>query len=141
MVISYKKLIVSFLLVFVLFSGILATKPPQKQKPVYSNLKVLSKNISDEKLDLVMESFNIQLGVNCMFCHIHKEKGYEFTFDYASDSMMNKRIARDMLRMTFKLNKKYFNIKLTGNMSIPGKITCLTCHKGKPVPLFTSYRK
>src|SRR4249919_3137027 len=93
---------------FVLF-GMMAAKPPQEEKPEYKNLQVLSKNISDNDMDFVMESFSTNLGVNCMFCHVHYEKGLVYSFDYASDSLRNKRIARDMLKMTMKLNKKYFN--------------------------------
>lgn len=130
-----KKLIVGFILSSIIITGIFATKPPSEEKPVYKNLKVLSKKISDENMDHVMEGFNMQLGVRCIFCHVHKEEGFVYTIDYASDSMMNKRVARDMLRMTFKLNKKYFNTKLTGTMTTPGRIWCVTCHRGKPVPI------
>jgi Photosynthetic reaction centre cytochrome C subunit len=133
-----KKLTVGLLLSTTTLIGILATKPPQEEKPVYTNLKVLSKKISDENMDYIMESFNMQLGVNCLFCHVHREKDYVYSFDYASDSMMNKRIARDMLRMTMKLNKKYFNTKISGTLSSPGKIWCKTCHRGKPVPILKS---
>ena len=83
-------------------------------------------------MDYVMESINADLGVNCMFCHVHYEKGYEYSFDYASDSLRNKRIAREMLRMTIKLNRKYFNNKLTGLMTTRSRFWCKTCHQGKP---------
>jgi hypothetical protein len=133
-----KKLIVGFILSSIILTGIIATKPPREEKPVYTNLKVLSKNISDENMDFVMESFNMQLGVNCLFCHMSKQKGYDFSFDFASDSLRNKRIARDMLRMTMKLNKKYFDTKLNGTMTTRGKIWCKTCHRGKPIPILKS---
>ena len=121
---------------FVLF-GMMAAKPPQKEKPEYKNLQVLSKNISDNDMDFVMESFSTNLGVNCMFCHVHYEKGLVYSFDYASDSLRNKRIARDMLKMTMKLNKKYFNTKLNSRMTTRSRFWCKTCHQGKPVPIFT----
>ena len=121
---------------FVLF-GMMAAKPPQEEKPEYKNLQVLSKNISDIDMDFVMESFSTNLGVNCMFCHVHYEKGLVYSFDYASDSLRNKRIARDMLKMTMKLNKKYFNTKLNSRMTTRSRFWCKTCHQGKPVPIFT----
>jgi hypothetical protein len=121
---------------FVLF-GMMAAKPPQEEKPEYKNLQVLSKNISDNDMDFVMESFSTNLGVNCMFCHVHYEKGLVYSFDYASDSLRNKRIARDMLKMTMKLNKKYFNTKLNSLMTTRSRFWCKTCHQGKPVPIFT----
>jgi|SRR5450432_382905 hypothetical protein len=136
MFLPYKKIIaLSGLSVFILF-GIMAAKPPQEEKPGYKNLKVLSKNISDRDMDFVMQSFGVNLGVNCMFCHVSHEKGYDFRFDYASDSLLNKRIARDMLRMTMRINKKYFNIKLSTVMHERGRVWCKTCHQGKPVPMF-----
>ena len=115
--------------------GILAAKPPQEEKPEYKNLQVLSKKISDEDMDYVMQSFNTNLGSNCLFCHPGKQNGTEFSIDYITDILQNKRIARDMLRMTMKLNKKYFNTKLTGLMNTRGKIWCRTCHRGSPVPI------
>src|SRR5450631_644698 len=135
MFLPYKKIIaLSGLSVFILF-GIMAAKPPQEEKPGYKNLKVLSKNISDEDMDFVMQSFGVNLGANCLFCHPGKQTGTEFSIDYVTDVLQNKRIARDMLKMTIKLNKKYFNTTLTGLMNTRGKIWCKTCHQGSPVPL------
>jgi Photosynthetic reaction centre cytochrome C subunit len=135
-----KKIIVlAGLSGFVLF-GILAAKPRQEEKPVYKNLRVLSKNISDDDMDYVMETFSVNLGTNCLFCHPGKQNGTEFKFDYVSDELRNKRIARDMLRMTMKLNKKYFNIKLTGLMNTRGKVWCKTCHQGSPVPILPPHK-
>jgi len=135
MFLPYKKMIVLIGLSGVTILGILAAKPPQEKKPEYKNLKVLSKNISDENMDYVMESFNSNLGANCLFCHPGKQNGIEFSIDYATDILKNKRIARDMLKMTMKLNKKYFNTTLTGLMDTRGRVWCRTCHRGSPVPI------
>jgi hypothetical protein len=132
-----KKIKAISLLGCITLIGIFAAKPPQDKETEYKNLKILSKNISEKDMDYVMESFGVNLGVNCMFCHVSHTKGYEFSFDYASDSMLNKRVARDMLVMTMKLNKKYFNTKLTGLMTTRGRVWCKTCHQGRPVPMFT----
>jgi hypothetical protein len=135
MALPYKKMTAfSGLAVFTLL-GILAAKPPQEKKAEYKNLKVLSKNISDEDMDFVMETFSTNLGSNCLFCHPGKQNGTEFSIDYVTDVLQNKRIARDMLRMTMKLNKKFFNTKLTGLMNTRGKIWCKTCHRGSPIPI------
>jgi hypothetical protein len=115
--------------------GILAAKPAQADESQYKNLKVLSKNISDDDMDFVMETFGVNLGANCLFCHPGKQTGTEFSIDYVTDKLQNKRIARDMLKMTMKLNKKYFNTTLTGLMNTRGKIWCKTCHQGSPVPI------
>jgi len=115
--------------------GNLAAKPPQEEKPEYKNLQVLSRKISDKDMDFVMQSFSVNLGANCLFCHPGKQNGSEFSIDYVTDVLQNKRIARDMLRMTLKLNNKYFNTKMTGRMVTRGKIWCKTCHQGSPIPL------
>jgi hypothetical protein len=115
--------------------GIIAAKPPQEQKPVYKNLKVLSKNISEEDMEEVMESFNAGLGANCLFCHPGRQNGTEYIINYVTDSLMNKRVARDMLRMTIKLNNKYFNSRMSGMMNTKGRIWCKTCHQRRPVPM------
>ena len=38
----------------------------------------------------------------------------------------HKKIAREMMRMTEEINKKYPTIK--------GNVTCMTCHRGKAEP-------
>lgn len=135
MFLPFKKIIVlSGFFGFTLL-GILAAKPAQEDKPKYKNLKVLSKDISDEDMDFVMQSFSVNLGANCLFCHPGKQDGTEFSIDYVTDVLQNKRIARDMLKMTMKLNKKYFNSPLTGLMNTRGKVWCKTCHMGNPVPI------
>ena len=117
--------------------GIIAAKPPHDEKPLYKNLKVLSKNISEEEMEDVMESFNAGLGANCLFCHPGRQNGTEYTINYITDSLMNKRVARDMLRMTIKLNNKYFNALMSGKMDTKGRIWCKTCHQRKPVPILS----
>jgi hypothetical protein len=135
MLISRKKITAFSGLVLFILVGIIAAKPPDKEKPVYKNLQVLSKNIGEDDMDFVMESFSVNLGTNCLFCHPGKQNGTEYNFDYVTDVLQNKRVARGMLKMTMKLNKKYFNIKLTGLMDIRGKVWCKTCHQGSPVPI------
>jgi hypothetical protein len=135
MFLPYKKFIVLSCLAGLSLLGVLAAKPPQDDKPEYKNLKVLSKNISEGDMDYVMESFSVNLGANCLFCHPGKQEGSEFSIDYVTDVLQNKRVARDMLKMTMKLNKKYFNTPMTGLMNTRGKIWCKTCHQGSPVPI------
>jgi hypothetical protein len=132
---SYKKFFVLSVLTIFSLLGILAATPPQEENPEYRNLQVLSKKISDRDMDFVMQSFSVNLGANCLFCHPGKQNGSEFSIDYATDVLQNKRVAREMLKMTLKLNNKYFDTKLTSRMTTRGKIWCKTCHQGSPVPL------
>lgn len=104
-----------------------------KDDPGYKNLKVLPKNITYEQMDSVMHHFTDALNVKCTFCHIKRE-GEEHP-DFASDANKHKLIARDMMRMTNKINKKYFN--LTGgkqDLSSTLMVTCYTCHHGSTDP-------
>lgn len=112
-----------------------ATSPGKAGPPApeFKNLKVLPKNISSKMLQQIMiDEFEDALGVGCGFCHA-KEKGSE-RLDYASDAMPEKEIARNMMRMTMQVNKKYFQIRhpeIGGSSLI---VTCTTCHHGIPHP-------
>ena len=135
-----KKIIVISMITGFTLIGILAAKPAKEEKSRYRNLKVLSKNISEENMDYVMETFSVNLGANCLFCHPGKQNGAEFSIDYVTDQLQNKKVARDMLRMTMKLNKKYFKTNMTGMMEVRGRIWCKTCHQGRPVPILNTSR-
>lgn len=100
----------------------------QSEKP--KNLKVLPKNISHDDLDTVMKGFNTALGVKCNFCHAGKPNG-EKGLDFASDSNPHKNIAREMMKMTKKINTKYFKHEHEGVIQ---NITCETCHNGNKEP-------
>lgn len=97
--------------------------------PKFKNLKVLNKNISHDELEVIMKNFNNSLGVKCGFCHAQRKDDPK-KLDFVSDENNHKLIARDMMRMTQRINKKYFkNEKQEA-------ITCYTCHNGhkEPVP-------
>lgn len=96
-------------------------------EPKYKNLKVLDKNISKDELTLIMKSYKTALGVKCSFCHA-EIKGKPGKLDFASDDNEHKLIARDMMRMTNRINKKFFNDEKSA------KVTCFTCHQGHEEP-------
>jgi hypothetical protein len=102
----------------------------------YKNLKVLNKNISHEELGKVMHDFNDALGVKCDFCHApSKEPGGHP--DFASDEKGEKKIAREMMKMTNKINKKFFHGKTKlGDKDALLAVGCATCHHGSPHPEF-----
>ncbi len=103
----------------------------QEPKPKYTNLKVLPKNISKEELDNVMDGFKAALGVKCNFCHAPRKDDAK-KLDFASDEKQHKLIAREMMKMTAKINKKYFHRKdKEGKMT---NISCMSCHNGKEEP-------
>lgn len=117
----------------VIVAGNVAASYHEDDKPKYVNLKVLPKNISPHDLQSIMtDEFDDDLGVSCGFCHATNPDTHGL--DYASDAKPEKAIAREMMRMTLALNKKYMKIKhpAIGNAALA--VTCNTCHKGLPVP-------
>ncbi|MBC7850738.1 MAG: c-type cytochrome [Chitinophagaceae bacterium] len=128
--VAYKKLVVISSLALAVVISIAASSPPAEPK---RNLKVLPKNISAEDLDKVMDNFKDALGVKCNFCHA-PQKDDPNKMDFASDAKPEKEIARDMMRMTTKINKKYFNVKPGKDKEALPPVTCATCHHGKPHP-------
>ncbi len=87
---------------------------------VYKNIQVL-KGVPAGQVIPAMQFITASLGVECTFCHVegHFEK----------DDKEPKQIARDMMQMTFGLNKNSF----AGHRDV----TCYSCHRGAPKPLIT----
>jgi hypothetical protein len=101
------------------------------QERIYKNLKVLPKDITKPQLDSVMQHFTASLGVKCNFCHVRTADNKDW--DFPSDANKHKLIAREMMEMTTKINKKYFDMTGKGlNASL--MVSCYTCHNGKPEP-------
>ncbi len=103
------------------------------EEPRYKNLKVLPKNINKEQMDSVMRHFSASLGVKCNYCHQFNQE--QKSMDFASDANEHKGIARQMMRMTTGLNKKYFHIKNAKNLTTKLEVTCFSCHNGKTEPM------
>jgi 3-polyprenyl-4-hydroxybenzoate decarboxylase len=102
------------------------------QEPKYKNLKVLPKDITEQQMDSVMHHFSASLNVRCNYCHVRNDSAK--TWDFASDDIKHKLTAREMMRMTEKINDKYFNV--TGKLTITSSllVTCFTCHHGSTEP-------
>lgn len=127
-----KKFTVVVLLgaMVVIASAFSSAKDPA---PLYTNLKVLPKNISSKELQgLMVDDFQDALGVTCDFCHASATDGHGL--DFASDAKPEKEIARTMMRTTLGINKKYFKVKHPVLGSASMIVTCNTCHKGQPFP-------
>lgn len=121
-----KNKLITLCTLFTLVAGLSAFNYKQEEKKA-TNLKVLPKNISHEELEKTMKSFNMALGVKCNHCHAPKANG-EKGLDFASDANPKKDVAREMMKMTNKINKKWFKHEYEG---IVHNIACNTCHNGK----------
>lgn len=94
-----------------------AGPPPAAGAAVFKNLQVLPKDITKPALKATMRDIAKSLNVDCDHCH--KEP------DMAADTD-KKKIAREMMEMVKTINAKY-------PMTLK-KVTCWTCHRGKPEP-------
>lgn len=123
-----KKIVV---IVTCIFAVTLSYAFIQDPKPGYQNLKVLPKDTDKHEMDSIMKHYSLSLGVKCNFCHVRMDDEQK-NFDFASDKNKHKLIARDMMRMTDKINKKYFEEgEKFSNMPV---ITCYSCHHGVKEP-------
>lgn len=85
----------------------------------FKSIKVLNDMPADQ-LGKVMNMMSASLGVDCKFCHASNDG------DFEKEGFEHKDIARNMLKMTFDLNKNYFEGK--------PEINCNSCHQGKAHP-------
>jgi len=123
-----KTVLVIAAFVALLTISLAFTEPKDR---IYKNLKVLPKDITKPQMDSVMQSFTVALGVKCNFCHVRTADNKDW--DFPSDANKHKLISRDMMKMTNKINKKYFDVTGKG-LSASLMVTCYTCHNGKPEP-------
>jgi len=118
-----KIIILSAVVIVVAFTSLSFTN----DEPKFKNLKVLNKNISKDELTIIMKEFKTALGVKCSFCHT-ESKTNPGKLDFASDENKHKDVARGMMKMTMKINKKFFR-EDKGNA-----VSCFTCHNGHEEP-------
>jgi len=125
-----KTIIVSAALIGVVVMSVAFSAPPERK---YKNLKILSKNITEKELDSVMKTFTRGLGVKCNFCHA-SEKDNPQRMDFASDEKPEKGIARKMMKLTAKTNRKYFDYAKDEQGKSIQVVGCYTCHHGEVHP-------
>lgn len=133
--ISKRKLVVFLVVGMAVLPGIAATHP--FENPSWQNLKIIPKNTDEDQMDRIMHRYSNALGVTCSYCHPDtKADVFPRRVDFASDENPEKNIARKMMRMTDKINKKYFDYNDHYDFDGLSKqvITCNTCHRGLPKP-------
>ncbi len=117
------------MMTFVILGVAAVNLPYQKER----NLQILPKDISDQKLDSIMQTYNIALGVKCEFCHT-PVKNFKDSLDYASDAEPMKEDARKMMRMVIKINQENFHFDKNQRPEYLNTVTCKTCHQGEAFP-------
>jgi len=106
------------------------------------NLKVFPKGTTQADILPTMRAFEGALGVECGYCHVWAGAGQPGN-DFASDFKPQKDIARAMLRMVTAANEQIqAGVAQTGVRTGDAvqKVTCATCHRGKPIPQVEQYQ-
>ena len=132
-----KKIIVSAGIGLFISLGISATHIPPPENNGWKNLKVIPKKTNEDQMERIMHQYTKQLGVTCSYCHPDtKPDIFPRRVDFVTDELPAKLIARKMMVMTDKINKKYFSYKNDyGFESFKDQIVkCSTCHRGLPKP-------
>ena len=120
-------IVICALIGFVVMSVAFAAPPERK----FKNLKVLPRNIGEKELDSIMKTFTRGLNVKCNFCHVN-DKADPQKMDFPSDEKPEKNIARKMIKLTSKINKKWFDYEKDPSGKTIQSVTCYTCHHGEP---------
>jgi Photosynthetic reaction centre cytochrome C subunit len=99
-------------------------------RPNPTNIKALPKDITGDEVIKIMRQYEVDLGVECEFCHARNPETRRN--DFASDANPVKDKARVMIKMTDDLNAKYLT-QLSDHKS-GDVVTCGTCHRGMSHP-------
>ena len=120
----------------VLFAGPARAQLPER----FTNLRVLSKDISRKDLVLIMRAWASALGVRCGHCHTGGNPETLEGVDFASDVKWEKRTARAMFRMDRAVEASYLR-KIESRKAeagspppAPASLSCMTCHHGLARP-------
>ena len=127
----YRKLFALATILALVTLSIAATRPPSN---IHENLKVLPQDISDQKLDSIMQTYTKALGVNCSICHAPFDEKFPDSLNFASDANQMKDEARKLMRLTIQINKEYFYYDTLRRPEYLNVVTCYTCHRGDPFP-------
>jgi len=124
-------------LISTLIIGVIGISASLQPGSDFKNLRVLPKDITEQKLDSIMDSYCKALNVGCDFCH---EKKVDSTgkvtddLDFAADGIM-KENARGMITLMIDINTRYFYYDKTIQPAYLNAVSCNTCHRGNPFPL------
>jgi len=128
-----KKMLIVTVLSCLTAVTILSFRPDQQEPKKLKNIKVFPADFTYQQVDHAMDEFKTDLGVKCGYCHA-PSKDNPRKMDMASDANPKKDIARDMMRMTMEMNKKYIAAIPHADTTKVQLITCNTCHRGAGKP-------
>ncbi len=125
-----------FLAIGGVVATLLATPPAAAQWPPDSlqNLQVLPETTSVTEIVGIMRGFASGLGVRCIHCHVGEDPNDLSTTNFVSDEKVEKRKAREMLRMVQTINNDLL-AAIPERSDPPVEVTCSTCHHGVTKPI------
>ena len=97
----------------------------------FTNLQVLPKDIGKGELIGMMRGFAGALGQRCNFCHVGDDPNSLVGYDFASDDLEHKRVARVMMQMVQEINGTL--LPKIGHEP-EHAVSCITCHRGVKEP-------
>jgi len=106
----------------------------------FTNLQVWPTDTPRAVVLNFMNAFNRSLGVECAYCHVQNNG----RFDFASDEMRTKRVARKMILFRDSINVELAAIvdkpvtagptSIEARPGAPTRVLCASCHHGLPIP-------
>lgn len=106
--------------------------PPEK----LVNVQVLAEDTPVREVTRMMRGFAGALGVRCTHCHVGDDPNDLNSMDFAADDKIEKRKAREMIRMVRRINDELL-ADLPERSDPPVVVSCRTCHHSltKPVEI------
>ena len=106
----------------------------------FTNLQVWPADTPRAVILNFMNAFDRSLGVECAYCHVQRDG----RFDFASDDMRTKRVARKMILFRDSINVQLAAIvdkpvtagptSVEARPGAPTRVLCASCHHGLPIP-------
>ena len=98
----------------------------------FTNLQLLPEGTSRNDLVSIMREFTSAVGGRCHYCHVPGDNPESLEgYDFASDDVETKQVARAMMKMTREINDKL--LPATGRSRLL-QVRCVTCHRGVGKP-------
>ena len=130
-------MIINRVRIFFLFGMLLISNPSisaktsKSGKSQNSTLQLLG-HLSKKELKATMKFYSKSLGQKCSFCHV-KDKSVDLNDSITNPKirkrLKHKEIARQMIRMTQEINKKYLSWNHSGGRKAD-QVNCMLCHRG-----------
>lgn len=91
------------------------------------NIQALPKDVTVREVRTMMRGFAGALGVRCTHCHVGDDPNDLTSIDFPADDKIEKRKAREMIRMTRRINEELL-AQVPERSDPPVVVQCRTCH-------------